>query len=85
MNKYDSDILAWSDHPVALLRRLAAAKRVNDKVAWETGVEQTESVVNEQLHAATSLSMHTLGQIPKAEAWPLSWEVVPVVQSAMAA
>jgi Domain of unknown function DUF29 len=72
---YDTDILIWSEHQSQLLRRLASGELVNDQVDWAHVVEEIESVGNEQLHAVTSLLVHALVQLLKAEAWPLSREV----------
>jgi hypothetical protein len=70
MTEYDTDILQWSEHQAALLRRLAAGERVNDQVDWENVVEEIESVGNEQLHAVESLLVQALRHMLKAEAWP---------------
>ena len=35
MSEYDTDILLWSEHQAALLRRAGAGERVNDQVDWE--------------------------------------------------
>jgi len=75
MSEYDSDILLWSEHRAALLRRLAAGERVNDQVDWENVVEEIESVGAEQLHAVESLLMQALAHMAKAEAWPHSRDV----------
>jgi len=75
MGKYEADVLLWSEHQAALLRRLAAGERVNDQVDWGNVIEEIESVGNEQLHAVTSLLLQALVHMLKAEAWPLSPEV----------
>lgn len=72
MSEYDTDILQWSEHQAALLRRLAAGERVNDQIDWENLIEEVESVGNEQLHAVNSLLLRALVHMLKAEAWPLS-------------
>lgn len=71
MSGYETDILAWSEHQAALLRRLAAGERVNDLVDWENLVEEVESVGREQLHAVESLLFQALLHDLKAAAWPL--------------
>lgn len=73
-NLYDADILEWSEHQAALLRRVAAGERVNDQVDWENVIEEVESVGREQLHAVESLLVQALAHMLKAEAWPLSRE-----------
>ena len=70
MSEYDADILQWSEHQAALLRRLAAGERVNDQVDWENVVEEIESVGNEQLHAVESLLVQAVRHMLKAQAWP---------------
>jgi hypothetical protein len=75
MSEYDTDIVVWSEHQAALLRRLAAGERVNDQVDWENIVEEIESVGNEQRHAVESLLLQALLHMLKAEAWPLSRDV----------
>jgi hypothetical protein len=69
-NLYDSDILLWSDQQAALLRRLAAGERVNDRIDWLHLIEEVESVGNEQVHAVNSLLLQALVHILKATAWP---------------
>src|SRR5215469_6146554 len=75
MSEYDSDILLWSEHRAALLRRLAAGERVNDQVDWDNVVEEIESVGNEQLHAVESLLVQALRHMLKAHCWPLHRDV----------
>jgi Domain of unknown function DUF29 len=70
MSEYDSDILSWSEHQGALLRRLAAGEKVNDQVDWENVAEEVESVGREQLHAVESLLLQALIHLLKAQAWP---------------
>jgi hypothetical protein len=71
---YERDILEWSQHQAALLRRVAAGERVND-LDWPNVIEEIESVGNEQLHAVESLLVQALRHDLKAEAWPLSRDV----------
>ena len=73
---YDTDILQWSEHQAALLRRRAAGELVNeDELDWPNIAEEIESVGNEQLHAVTSLLVQALVHDMKAEAWPLRRDV----------
>ncbi|MFL5279921.1 MAG: DUF29 domain-containing protein [Rhodopila sp.] len=44
MSDYGTDVLAWSEHQAALLRRLAAGERVNDQVDWENVIEEIEAL-----------------------------------------
>ncbi|MGH7152550.1 MAG: DUF29 domain-containing protein [Acetobacteraceae bacterium] len=69
-SRYDTDILAWSEHQAALLRRMAAGERINDQVDWGNVIEEIESVGNEQLHAVHSFLVRALEHDLKAEAWP---------------
>ena len=76
MSEYDSDILEWSEHQGALLRRLANGELVNSaELDWPNIAEEIESVGSEQLHAVESLLVQALIHMLKAEAWPLSRDV----------
>jgi Domain of unknown function DUF29 len=68
---YDTDILEWSEHQAALLRRHAAGERINE-IDWPNVIEEVESVGREQLHAVESLLTKVFLHMLKAEAWPLS-------------
>jgi hypothetical protein len=72
---YDSDILEWSEHQAALLRRLAASERVNDQVDWNNVIEEVLSVGREQLYAVESLLVQALRHMLKANALPASRDV----------
>ena len=74
MSDYNADILEWSEHQVALLRRAAAGERVND-LDWPNIIEEIESVGLSELHSVESLLVQALAHMLKAEAWPLSHEV----------
>lgn len=67
---YETDILEWSEHQAALLRRLAAGEQVNDQVDWENVAEEIESVGNEQIHAVSSLLMQAMAHRLRALGWP---------------
>ena len=68
---YDDDILLWSTHQAALLRRRAAGELVNDAEIDLTNVaEEIEDVGRSQLNAVESLLAQALRQMLKAEAWP---------------
>ncbi len=76
MSDYDTDIVLWSEHQAALLRRRAAGELVNEaELDWPNIAEEIESVGSEQRHAVESLLMRALVHMLKAEAWPLSREV----------
>lgn len=76
MSEYDSDILNWSEHQAALLRRRAAGELVNEaELDWSNIAEEIESVGSEQLFQVESLLMQALRHMLKAEAWPLSRDV----------
>ncbi|MBV8094722.1 MAG: DUF29 family protein [Acetobacteraceae bacterium] len=75
MSEYETDVVLWSEHQSALLRRVAAGDRINDQVDWENVIEEIESVGKEQLHAEESLLLQALLHMLKAEAWPLSRDV----------
>ena len=74
MTNYDTDILQWSEHQAALLRRVAAGEAVNETPDWTNIVEEIESVGSEQPHAVMSLLVQALARMLKAEAWPSSRE-----------
>ena len=69
---YDIDILTWSEHQAALLRRHAAGEWVNDQVDWPNIAEEIEDVGRSELHAVESLLVQAMRHMLKAEAWPLS-------------
>lgn len=74
-SEYETDILEWSEHQAALLRRFADGEPANEQPDWENIVEEIESVGREQLHAVESLLVQALIHMLKAEAWPLSRDV----------
>jgi Domain of unknown function DUF29 len=72
---YEADIVEWSEHQAALLRRLAAGERVNDQVDWANVVEEIESAGHEQVHAVSSLLMQAMAHRLKAMGWPDALDV----------
>lgn len=76
MSEYEADVLLWSDHQAALLRRVAAGEAPNEPPDWANIIEEIEGVGSEQLHVVTSLLVQALVHMLKAEAWPLSREVL---------
>jgi hypothetical protein len=76
MSEYDTDILQWSEHQAALLRRAAAGERVNEaELDWANIAEEVEDVGKSELRAVASHLVQALLHDLKAEAWPLSSEV----------
>ena len=76
MSDYDTDILTWSEHQAALLRRRAAGELVNEaEMDWLNIAEEIEDVGGNALRACRSLLVQALLHDLKAEAWPLSTEV----------
>jgi len=70
---YDEDILLWSEHQAAVLRRRAAGELVNDaELDWPHIAEEIEDVGSNRLHAVESLLVQALRHMLKAEAWPYS-------------
>ncbi|HEY1931002.1 MAG TPA: DUF29 domain-containing protein [Acetobacteraceae bacterium] len=68
---YETDILEWSEQQAALLRRLAAGERVNDRhLDWANIAEEIEDVGSNRLHAVESLLGQALRHMLKADAWP---------------
>ena len=51
---YDADILLWSEHQAALLKRLAAGERLNERPDWANIIEEMESVGRSQLSTVKS-------------------------------
>jgi hypothetical protein len=72
---YEEDILRWSEHQSALLRRIASGEPVNETPDWPNIVEEVESVGREQLHAVESLLLQALAHMLKAEGWPAARDV----------
>ncbi len=69
---YDTDVLEWSEHQVALLRRHAVGQLSNETPDWANIIEEVESVGRSQLSAVKSLLAHALAHDLKCEAWPLA-------------
>ena len=75
---YDTDILVWSEQQAALLRRVAAGERVNNRdLDWPNIIDEVESVGLSELHAVESLLLQALIHMLKAEAWPDSIDGQP--------
>lgn len=73
MDDYETDVLAWSEQQAALLRRLAAGERVNDRdLDWTNIAEEIEDVGLSSLRAFRSLLVQALAHEMKAVAWPAS-------------
>jgi hypothetical protein len=73
MTQYDADILIWSEHQAALLRRRAAGELVNDtEMDWANIAEEIEDVGRSEVRSCRSLLRQALRHMLKAEAWPLS-------------
>ncbi len=66
---YEHDVLAWSQHQAALLRRLGQGERVND-VDWANVAEEIESVGLSELHGLESFLTLVLTHLLKLYAWP---------------
>ncbi len=71
MSVYETDILEWSEHQAALLRRAAAGERVND-IDWPNIIEEIESVGRSELRAVESHLVQALLHDLTCEAWPLA-------------
>src|SRR3954454_19185653 len=66
---YDSDVLAWSEHQAALLRRVARGERMNE-VDWDHVVEEIEDVGLSELNAVRSYLRQMLAHLIKLHGWP---------------
>lgn len=67
---YDADILLWSEHQAALLKRLAAGERLNERPDWANIIEEMESVGRSEFHSVESLLVQAMAHWLKARAWP---------------
>jgi hypothetical protein len=73
---YESDFLLWSESQAALLRRLAAGERVNDRdLDWANLSEEIEAVGRGELRAVESLLTQAIVHRLKQVCWPDSAEV----------
>ena len=73
---YDIDILDWSEHQAALLRRIAAGEIVNSaELDWPNIAEEIELVGRSETRACKSHLVQALVHDLKAEAWPLFRDV----------
>jgi Domain of unknown function DUF29 len=73
---YDEDILLWSEHQAAMLRRLAAGEQVNDRdLDWPNISEEIEAVGRCELRACEALLMQAVVHRLKQACWPASSEV----------
>lgn len=68
-NLYDTDIVAWSEHQAARLRRVAAGERVND-LDWPHIIEEIEDLGRSELNAVQSLLGQALIHALKLVGWP---------------
>src|ERR1700677_4204107 len=76
MSDYDTDILTWSEHQAALLRRRAAGELVNDaEMDWPNIAEEIEDVGKSIVRGVGSHLVQAILHDLKAEARPLSREV----------
>jgi Domain of unknown function DUF29 len=66
---YERDVLAWSEHQAALLRRAAGGERVND-IDWMHVVEEIEDVGLSELNAVQSYLRQILVHLLKLQGWP---------------
>lgn len=73
---YETDILEWSEHQAALLRRIAGGEQPNERPDWPNIAEEIESVGRSERRACESHLVLSLVHDLKAEAWPL-WRDVP--------
>jgi hypothetical protein len=74
-NTYEADILLWSEHQGALLRRIATGESPSEQPDWGHIADEIESVGRSQVDAVESLLFQAMVLDLKAEAWPLSCDV----------
>jgi hypothetical protein len=73
---YDDDILLWSEHQAALLRRLASGEHVTDRdLDWPNISEEIEAVGRSELRACEALLLQAVVHRMKQMCWPGSTEV----------
>ena len=73
VREHDADIVLWSEHQSALLRRIAAGEMVNSaEIDWSNIAEEIETVGWMQVDAVESLLFQALVHMLKTEAWPHS-------------
>lgn len=72
---YDADILLWSEHQAALLKRLAAGERLNERPDWANIIDEMESVGRSEFNSVEGLLVQCIAHRLKAEIWPGSREV----------
>jgi hypothetical protein len=75
MSDYDTDILTWSEHQAALLRRLGAGEKVNGLIDWDNVAEEVAAVGRSQLAQVKSLLIQALAYRLKVQARPMSRDV----------
>jgi hypothetical protein len=66
---HDRDVLAWSEHQIALLRRAARGERVID-IDWTHVVEEIEDVGLSELNAVHACLRQILAHLLKLHGWP---------------
>ena len=69
---YEYDALAWAEHQAALLRRVAAGERLNERVDWANVIEELQDVGLSELRSCESLLRQALVHLLKLHAWPES-------------
>jgi hypothetical protein len=71
MSEYETDILQWSEHQSALLRRRAAGELVNETdMDWANIAEEIESVGSSQRLALASQVRRIIEHLAKLETSP---------------
>ena len=73
--RYDTDVLEWSEHQARLLRQHAAGQPGNEPPDWANIIEEVESVGRSQLVAVQSLLVQAILHDLKVQAWPSSRDV----------
>ena len=73
--RYEADVLEWSEQQARLLRQRAAGEPGNEAPDWTNIAEEIEAVGRSERHAVEGNLIMALLHMLKAEAWPLSGEV----------
>ena len=67
---YDIDLVQWSEHQVALLRRLAAGEHINESPDWQNIAEEIEALGKSQARELASRIATILEHLIKLQLSP---------------
>lgn len=67
---YERDALAWSEHQVALLRRISEGGKPNEEPDWPNLIEEIEAMGRNELRACTSQLVNAMEHLLKIRGFP---------------